>query len=366
MIIQTKRRDQRTKVTPLTGCGERRTAIGSGSYLALISGLLLAFAHARPGECFQSVQPDFANVTANVSKSEVHVAEPFTLEMKITAPTGSNVRLPAVGEQLGEFDVIDHRDIVDIPSDVSPGQRSWSRRMTLESIVTGDLEIPAMEIQITSGTDTQAIQSEVIPVHVISVLEDRADPTRFRDIHSVVDASVPDPTSADWIWWTAGGVGLLLIGTTAVAVVAKRKPWLAPDVWALRKLAEIRESTAMQAGDSEAVTCEISAVLADFLQLQFEPAVQTKTTDELLHGLEIGAHLTRELAERFRQLCAEFDQVKFAGLRLTNVELDKLFENARELISATSSGIASGITTKSASDTFTDNPNPSDDTMRVI
>ena len=137
------------------------------------------------------------------------------------------------------------------PPPLRPNERTWTRQMTLESIVTGDLQIPAMEIQVADGTNSRIIKSNAIPVRVISVLEDRADPTQFRDIHSVVDVDVPPQKSDGWFWWAAGGLGLLTFGSAAIAVVARRKTWLTPSEWALRELESLHQSEAMQGGDSE-------------------------------------------------------------------------------------------------------------------
>ncbi|MCA9170134.1 MAG: hypothetical protein KDB23_20800, partial [Planctomycetales bacterium] len=127
-------------------------------------------------------------VDVSASKSNVQVAEPFAVELTVVAPEGTQVTLPPVAAQLGEFDVVDHHDIADVP--VAGGQRIWTRRLTLESIVTGKWEVPVMDIQTRTGSTAQIVRSEPIPIHVASVLEGRADPSKFRDIHSVVDLPV--------------------------------------------------------------------------------------------------------------------------------------------------------------------------------
>ena len=223
-----------------------------------------------------------AKVTANVSKTDVQVAEPLQLELAVTAPDGTRVAFPALGDQLGEFDVLDTQDIADIPSDATAGQRIWRRRMTLESIVAGDLQVPTLEIQVANGTESQTLKTQPISVRVLSVLEGRADPTQFRDIQSVVDINVPHPKSYSWIWWTIGAMVATAFAATAIAIAARRKTWLTPIQWATRELDEIQSSAAMQANDSETISQELSNVLRDFLELQFELSAPVQTTNELL------------------------------------------------------------------------------------
>ena len=148
---------------------------------------------------------------------------------------------PAIGKSLGSFDVTDQVDRADVPSPNDVNQRIWTRRLTLESIVTGDIEIPSLEIQVRQNTGSQTLKSEAIPIRVTSVLEDRADPMKFRDIQSVVDVSVPQPAVTHaWLWWTLGGFGGLTAAALMLVAVAKRRTWMTPDVWAIRELDQLR------------------------------------------------------------------------------------------------------------------------------
>ena len=165
---------------------------------------------------------NLATITVSASASTVQVAEPLTLELTVVAPVGSSVDFSSVGDSLGNFDVIDMVDRADVPAANDVNQRSWTRRLTLESIVTGDLQIPALEINVRRNGESQTLKSEVIPIRVTSVLEDRADPTKFRDIHSVVDVAVPQSAANVWLWWALGGCGGLAAVAALLMAFSKR------------------------------------------------------------------------------------------------------------------------------------------------
>ena len=169
-----------------------------------------------------------ATVTTRTSHTTVQVAEPFTFELTVTAPAGSRVDFPSIGASLGEFDVTDQLMRTDVPSENDVNQRTWTQQLTLESIVTGDLEIPSLEIQVRRDADIQTLKTEAVPVRVASVLEDRADPTKFRDIQSVVDIATPEPVSRAWVWWTLGGCGGITAAALLFVAAAKRKTWMTP------------------------------------------------------------------------------------------------------------------------------------------
>ncbi len=275
-------------------------------------------------------------VTSKVSSTTVQVAEPLTLELRVTAAAGSQVDFPSVGKSLGDFDVTDLTDRADVPSADNGNQRVWTRRLTLESIVTGDLEIPAFKILVRNRTGSQTLKSTAIPIRVTSVLEDRADPTQFRDIQSVVDVTVPQPASRAWFWWTLGGLGGTAAAALLLMAVAKRKTWTTPNAWAIRELEVLRNSDAMKSADSETVTENLTTILRDYLELQFDIAAPVQTTTELLQVVETGRYMSTETTKGFAELFEHSDLARFAGLQLTHAELTKAIDDAQRLIEQTS------------------------------
>ncbi|MCA9010344.1 MAG: DUF4381 domain-containing protein [Planctomycetaceae bacterium] len=271
-------------------------------------------------------------VQVNTSSTTVQVAEPFTFEINVTAPAGTTVYFPSIGELLGKFDVVDQQVRADVPSASDVNQRLWTQHLTLESIVTGELDIPSLEMQVRRDNKIQTLKTDAVPVRVTSVLEDRADPTKFRDIASVVDIAVPEPVSRAWIWWTLGGCGGIGTAALMLAAMSKRKTWMTPKVWALHELKQLRHSEAMRSADSQLVTEILTSVLRDYLELQFEIAGPLQTTQEFLHEIETHRQFSAELAEKFMTLFENADLVRFAGLKLSAAELNAAIDDTERLI----------------------------------
>ena len=283
-------------------------------------------------EVSRTSDPDSATVTSKISSTTVQVAEPLTLELTVIAPVGSYVDFPSVGKSLGSFDVTNQTDRADVPSAIDSEKRVWTRRLTLESIVTGDVEIPALEILVRNSANSQTLKSEAIAVRVTSVLEDRADPTQFRDIQSVIDVEVPQPASRAWLWWTLSGLGGVTTAALLFMAVAKRKTWMTPNTWAIRELEELRNSDAMKSIDSDTVTDSLTTILRNYLELQFDIAAPVQTTRELLLAIETGRYMSVETTKGFSDLFENSDLARFAGLNLTHAELKKAIDDAQRLI----------------------------------
>ena len=321
-----------------TKFGQDGTGVASCGFvpklLSVVAMLFIALTGVAKADSIQ------ATVTSKTSNTTVQVAEPFTLEITVDAPTGSKVDFPSIGASLGSFDVTDQVDRADVPSANETTQRTWTRQLTLESIITGDLEIPSLEILVREGNGvTQTLKSETMTIHVKSVLEDRADPTKFRDIQSVVDIDVPQPVSHAWMWWTLGGVGGVLAAALMLVAVSRRKTWMTPNTWALRELDQLRNSAAMQSSNSEIVTENLTTVLRDYLDLQFNIATPVQTTSELLHEIETCKLMSADAVKGYATLFENADLARFAGLTLSQAELTKCVDDAAELIEQTTSEI---------------------------
>src|SRR4051812_13682063 len=178
--------------------------------LALLTSLSsTVLAGADAGTSLQSEASDGpVTVTASINTSSVRVAEPIQLVLEVEAPRGSRIELPAKTDRMGEFEVRRSERINDIPSASQAGKRTWILRLTLESLKTGEMAIPPLEVHYTTDAKSSSfktLSTKPIRVHITSVVENRADPTNFRDIKQTVDVPVPAADSRSWIAWTCGG-----------------------------------------------------------------------------------------------------------------------------------------------------------------
>ena len=273
-----------------------------------------------------------ATIVTSASATKVQVAEPFTLEWVVTAATDAKVAFPTIAKRLGDFDVDEKTDLFDIPDANSADTRTWTRRLRLESIVTGELTIPAIEVQVVDKSGQHGLQSSAITIDVTSVLEERGDPTKFRDIQSVVDVDLPVSHSNTWFWWTAGGVAALSLLAIAAVAVTRRRRWVTPHAWAFDELSKLETAVETASVDSETAVLKLSDIVRTFLMLEFGIAEAGDTPDELLQSIDSNASLETETSDRLRELFSLADQAKFAGLSISTTELKSAITDARKLV----------------------------------
>ena len=276
-----------------------------------------------------------AKITAKVSTTSVQIAEPFQFEIEIAAPVGSKVSFPVVGETLSNFFVNDSKDLFDIPTE-KEGVRRWNRTFTLESIESGELEIQSVQVQVSRDGKTESLQSNPLTINVVSSIEPQADPMKFRDIHSVVDSQIAASTSYAWVWWTLGGTAGFALALCGVIAFAKQKTWMTPAQWAEEELEELNRNTATGNTESQSASQELSSILREYLQLQFEISAPVQTSSELIATLKSERAVDDDLASKYEELFALADQAKFAGLSLSQTEITELLGDSRRLVEATS------------------------------
>ncbi len=280
-------------------------------------------------------------MTVTASPSTVQVAEPLTVILKVTAPVGTKVSFPIVGEQLGEWDVIDHNDVLEIPSQDG---RVWIRHLTLETIQAGDIEIPSIEIVwVATGGDAagsaRSVSSKPIFVRIASVLEERADLTKFRDIRSVVDVPIPEkPESTSWSQFATivGAVAGCIALAFFIVAARRRRPKITAQQWALKEIDLLTVSGAFQRDESEIVLSQLSRIVREYFGFEFGISAPMQTTEELLTQITEMKLMPVESSRRIQEALLTADQAKFAGLRLTSKQLAQIIEQTREAISASS------------------------------
>jgi hypothetical protein len=281
-----------------------------------------------------SSDTEAVKITAHVSSREIRVAEPVEFEVRVTAPSGSKVIFPVVTSQLSNFEVVHHLDRFDIPSTRSVSERTWTRKLTLESLQPGEMTLSSIEVQVVGPQVTQALRTEPLLVRVLSVLPEGANPQDFRDIQSVVDVAVPETPSRVWFWWS---VGVLLACFFSIVAVIKIRPLLAPTppVWALREIATLENSASFLSADAVAVFQQLTTILRRYIELQFNIPAQAQTTDELTRVITAENILNDAHVKLFSKLATTADEVKFGQQRSTRAELATAIDDARQWIGKT-------------------------------
>ena len=288
------------------------------------------------GDANENQSPPFdspVQIELEFSKTLTHVAEPIELAITVTAPAGITVQLPTLEDHIGPFDVIGHRDINDIPFQNS---RQWQRKIQLESLTAGELEIPTIEIGYTDRRNdllkTGIASTEPKLISVVSNFETPTSPKQFRDIQSVVfiqenETPIKTPLTASTLI-----ASLLLALGFAALVIAKRKKDIPARQQILIRLDNL-QTQAMQKliGDDEALV-RLSKIARDFSKNEYQISAPELTTNEFLFRTRSDPRLNLKLKQLLSNLLNQADMIKFAGAQGDGVDLQTSIQQLTAIV----------------------------------
>jgi hypothetical protein len=164
------------------------------------------------------------------------------------------------------------------------------------------------------------------------VLEDRSDPTKFRDIESVIDLTIPTVETSSVAWWALGGFSFMAAALAIGMVVSRRDKWMTPNQWATARLDQLEHAIQMQSAEREDATMQLSNIVRDLLLMQFNIPESGRTPQELLKKLHSQKRLDKATVNQLGELFILADKAKFAGLHLSPEGLQSAIKDTRGLI----------------------------------
>ena len=253
-------------------------------------------------------------ISIRADRTSVQIADPLEVIIKATASNEASVQFPAVPQQLGPFEVIDHRDLLGVPSESNDGTSTWTRRITVETLETGKLQIPPIEVVVrTPDQPPLRLVNAPLSIDVASVLEPASDPAKFADIQDLID--VPEPTggSYQWIVWAAaGGIGLAALAAGALFVFRGRTNWTTPADWAIAEIADLNPNSSQS-------FARLEQIVRTYIEEEFHVPATSYSPRELQKELvQIGASENNSL--RLGEFLAKAEQTKYAGLTVSDTE----------------------------------------------
>ncbi|QDU56930.1 hypothetical protein [Aeoliella mucimassa] len=278
---------------------------------------------------------DDVAIHAQVDKSTALVADPMEFVLEVTAPSGTQVRLPRLPDKLGELDVLSQTSVEDIPLGDGSNQRLWKLTALLESLRTGEQTIPSLDVQVATTARPEtfyAMQSEPLVVTIASLLEDQTDPTKLHDVKDPVDIEIPSTNSGGQIVWWIVGAGVVGVAVLATTVLLMRKKTLSPAKWALLEIEDLQQLLAGPSVDGALVYNELVEIVRQYFELQYALPIRARTTPEFLSIAAQTMELPEHPAQRLESLMAIADNIKFARSEVELPALQQAFDDARGLI----------------------------------
>lgn len=229
-------------------------------------------------------------VEVAVGQHAVQVAQPIAVQIVVRAAAGTVIEFPQMQDRWGDWEVLSWQDQPDVPDASETGLRLWTRRMLLESLTSGSVALPEMQIEavLPSGV-RESLSTESQTIQVISQLQERDSPSQFRDIQGSVQATSPEKQAWVWLPWIAIAMGALGLLSYVAVRIFRRRQKVSPAQWALSELEVLKNSLpeiSVQGAGSKGNYQRIGDVLQTYFQARTGLCAQQMTVQELRQALE--------------------------------------------------------------------------------
>ena len=278
------------------------------------------------------------------------LGDPLVLTLTVSAEPGVTVEMPAFGDALGRFAIVDYAPREET---TEYGQARFSQRYTLQASASGRQRIPQLRVEFVDERDgidgsgderdsqraakARELLTEELGFEVESVLPEGAVVDELRPARPML-AELQGPWWARHWPWFAVGV-LVLAGTVGGLLVwlrrADQRARTTAFERAIERLERLQRRGLPGSADLDAWYVELSDIVRRYIEARFGLRAPELTTEEFLAEAGRSAELTpshRSLLSAFLERC---DRVKFARYSPGDTESHEALQLARQFLRET-------------------------------
>ena len=280
-------------------------------------------------------QTQAPSVSVSVDRTEVTIGDPIRYTISVTAAANIEVEIPLLGEQLGDFTVLDFGEL---PPRDENGQVVTSRWFRLTTFETGHHLLPGPTIRYRHHGERERIDGNDISITVISLLAEAGQNPELRDIRP------PEVLPFDWRPYGLVAVaGLVLAGLGGGLFFYLRRlaPAAAPAVApaasqvALEALRRLHARGLIEKQQFETYYVSLSAIVREYLENGLNLRAPEMTTEEFLSVAARDHQLSPVQQARLAEFLSQADLVKFARHRPGLEESEAAYRAARRFVEET-------------------------------
>ncbi|MEZ5358469.1 MAG: BatD family protein [Candidatus Zixiibacteriota bacterium] len=283
-----------------------------------------------------AVAAENIEITASVDKQTAYIGDPIEYTVTITYDSTLDLTPPAVGMNLGQFDVQDYK--VRDEEKLDGGRRRQQLWFDIRTFTTGDYIIPPLPIEyMTPDSTKQVIASDPIQITIKSVLAEGTP----KDSLVILTLKKQADIEGDWPLWfklTIAGAGLLIfaifIWWWARRNARKEVEFFDPrPSWeiAFADLAMLKNNDLISKGELKQFYFELTEIIRRYLGKKFEFESIDLTTSEIDEYFE-SIDFDREFQRELNSFLQRADLVKFAKYVPPAEQPDEDWQKAYELI----------------------------------
>jgi len=294
----------------------------------------------KTGGIQESVERGPALVTLKIDKKEISIAERINLTISVDIEEDYEVELPAFGDKLEQFGIVDYRNTQ--PELTDNNRKLISRSFVLEPFLSGDYIISPMKVLFVKKdkkeTDKHYVETPEVLIKVKSLLPDDAKGLKLNEIIP------PLPYPRSYTVWILTGAGILLSVLIAGGIFYNKQRLTGREASEIRlkaheiaynELKALVDEDLIEKGDIKQFYLRLSAIVRRYIENRFGLKAPEQTTEEFLLGLENAQDFPAKYKPLLKDFLKHCDLVKFARFQPGNEDIQKSFDSCKAFIHGT-------------------------------
>ena len=268
------------------------------------------------------------------------IGEQVNLSIVVKANQGdiTEITWPIVSDTLTEQ--IDVVKVLPVDTLSEAGINLFTQKWIITSFDSGQQVIPPFELVINGEekeTDPFLLQVETMEVDTTQAIKN------IKGVQGV-PISFLDWIKYHWQWFAGLGVmAILIFGIFLIlrnrkkelkVPVKKAAPAIPPFITALKRLNELNESKIWKQGEVKKHHSEISEILREYLEFQFDFPALEQTTAEVMQAIRL-TEIDNEQQKKLRRMLMLSDLVKYAKEKPGDAENLEMLNLALEFVNET-------------------------------
>jgi hypothetical protein len=278
-------------------------------FAVMITGLLLPFALWGQEEPMAKVQLD---------STELLIGDQLHARIILNAPEGKEVIFPLVGSfwKAKNYEIVRITD--QIKNNAEGGIQVVTQNVVLSFWDTGNYQLPPLPFTYTKGTEVDTTWAEAPMIRIDFPAGITGDSTYMAPIKPILEEHY---TFMDYIYMALPFIGVtLLLLAVAFGVyfftqwqqaMREKRKQLSPEELALKRLAELEESSYLAEKEFAAFHTEASSIIRTYLNQRFKIKALESPTSEIIPQVNY-EHLEESLIIDLKEVLETADLVKFA------------------------------------------------------
>lgn len=278
-------------------------------------------------------------VISTIDKDSIHAGQPIDYTLKVNIPKDYIIDWTNINDTLSKnIEILSKGDVTELQ--VNDNDLIVSRSLKITTFDTGYVEIPGIDIRYSKSVDdtnSYTCRTNLIDIYVQGASIDTT--ASYRDIKEPIKQNFTFEESLPYVSGAFILAGIILLTIFIIRhfrknqenEVEEKKPNIPAIITARERLSKLKEANMWQTGLLKEYYTELTNIVREYLEGQFNIEAIEMTSDEILTEVK-KIELDSNTFNKLQETLITADLVKFAKANTNSTQNEEAFNNINSFV----------------------------------